>query len=176
MKQLLLMLTMLSCMQFSFAQNWLTTGNSGTNASTNFLGTTDTQSLVIRVNNLEVIRFKRNGKIDLSNSGQSVFIGKDAGLSDDLSNNVNVFVGYEAGKNNTTGSFSNALGYHSLFFNTTGYSNVATGAEALYKNTTGYSNTATGVDALYSNTTGYYNTANGYGALYANTKGNYNNS
>jgi roadblock/LC7 domain-containing protein len=32
-----------------------------------------------------------NGKIDVRNTGQSVFIGHDAGLNDDLTNNDNVF-------------------------------------------------------------------------------------
>jgi Secretion system C-terminal sorting domain len=36
-----------------FSQNWLLTGNAGTNPATNFLGTTDTQRLVFRTNDIE---------------------------------------------------------------------------------------------------------------------------
>jgi hypothetical protein len=35
---------------------WLTTGNSGTSAGTNFIGTTDPQDLVVKTNNNEVMR------------------------------------------------------------------------------------------------------------------------
>lgn len=44
---------------------WLTNGNAGTNSAINFLGTTDNQDLVIRTNNLERIRVKNNGQIEI---------------------------------------------------------------------------------------------------------------
>ena len=40
--------------------NWLTTGNSGTNPTTNFLGTTDAQDLVLRAGNIEKLRITNN--------------------------------------------------------------------------------------------------------------------
>jgi FtsZ-binding cell division protein ZapB len=40
---------------------WLLTGNAGTNPATNFLGTTDAQPLVIRVDNQETFRFNPPG-------------------------------------------------------------------------------------------------------------------
>ncbi|MCF8463666.1 MAG: collagen-like protein [Flavobacteriales bacterium] len=42
---------------------WLTTGNSGTNPATNFIGTTDGQPLVVRTNNTEKMRVLANGDI-----------------------------------------------------------------------------------------------------------------
>ncbi len=42
---------------------WLLTGNSGTNPSTNFLGTTDNQALVIRTNNQERMRVLSTGNL-----------------------------------------------------------------------------------------------------------------
>ena len=36
--------------------NWSTTGNAGTSSSTNFLGTLDTQDLVMKTNNTERLR------------------------------------------------------------------------------------------------------------------------
>jgi hypothetical protein len=43
------------------AAGWALTGNSGTNPTTNFLGTTDAQPLVIRVGNQETFRFNPPG-------------------------------------------------------------------------------------------------------------------
>ena len=45
--------------------NWSLTGNTGTTPATNFLGTTDTQPLVIRTNNTEKIRVNSNGKVGI---------------------------------------------------------------------------------------------------------------
>lgn len=42
---------------------WLLTGNSGTSPSTDFLGTTDAQPLVIRTNNAERARILSNGQV-----------------------------------------------------------------------------------------------------------------
>ena len=44
---------------------WLTNGNAGTNAGVNFLGTTDNQDLVLRTNNLERVRVKTNGGVEI---------------------------------------------------------------------------------------------------------------
>jgi len=45
------------------ATDWRLVGNTGTNASTNFLGTTDNQPLVFRTNNTERMRVLTNGRI-----------------------------------------------------------------------------------------------------------------
>ena len=47
----------------SFGNAWTTLGNAGTNASTNFLGTTDAQELAFRTNNLEAVRIGTAGNI-----------------------------------------------------------------------------------------------------------------
>jgi hypothetical protein len=44
--------------------NWKLTGNTGTN-STNFIGTTDNQDLIIKSNNIERLRIKSNGNIGI---------------------------------------------------------------------------------------------------------------
>ncbi|MBX9783486.1 MAG: tail fiber domain-containing protein [Chitinophagaceae bacterium] len=54
---------------------------------------------------------------------------------------------------------------------TTGMFNIAMGDSALQANTTGSNNNANGFQALYSNTTGFNNVTNGYKSLYANTTG-----
>ena len=45
---------------------WLINGNTGTNVSNNFLGTTDANDLAIRTNNQERLRFLSDGKIGIN--------------------------------------------------------------------------------------------------------------
>ena len=113
-----------------------------------------------------------DGKSDAN--GSSLFLGIDAGLNDDGTDNNNVGIGYQALTSNTTGEGNTANGYNTLANNTTGSFNTANGAAALFNNTTGFYNIATGVQALNKNTTGSNNTANGFQALFRNTTGNDN--
>jgi hypothetical protein len=116
------------------------------------------------------------GKISLNDGGDSVFVGEDAGLNDDASANLNVGVGYQALRANTTGANNSAHGYRALYYNTTGINNSAVGFQALFSNTTGFYNSAHGFGALLKNTTGANNSAVGFQALYLNTTGNDNTS
>jgi hypothetical protein len=140
------------------SKGWSLTGNSGTNPSTNFIGTTDAQPLMFRVNN------GNSGDIDY-NLGTAAFgylaLNSNTGTS-------NTALGYEAGYSNTTGSSNTAIGSNALLSNTTGIDNSATGAFALFSNTTGKYNVANGFDALTSNSANN-NTAVGTYALHANT-------
>jgi hypothetical protein len=43
--------------------SWATTGNSGTTAGTNFIGTTDANALVVKTNNTEVARVTTTGRV-----------------------------------------------------------------------------------------------------------------
>jgi hypothetical protein len=113
------------------------------------------------------------GKISLKDAGDSIFVGYEAGLNDDASANLNVGVGYQALRANTTGANNTAVGYQALYSNTVG-DQTAVGFQALRSNTTGANNVATGVQALYSNTTGSYNAATGTLALRYNTTGSNN--
>ena len=45
---------------------WLTTGNQGTSAATNFVGTTDAQDLVVKSNNTEVMRATTSGSVGIN--------------------------------------------------------------------------------------------------------------
>jgi hypothetical protein len=47
-------------------QAWLTKGNSGTTAGTNFVGTTDAQDLVLKSNNVEVFRITTAGSVGIN--------------------------------------------------------------------------------------------------------------
>ncbi|MGB0974220.1 MAG: tail fiber domain-containing protein [Flavobacteriaceae bacterium] len=117
--------------------------------------------------------FKMDGpRLEVLNSGNSVFIGENAGLNDDLSANTNVAVGRNTLRNNSTGAFNTAIGDNAMF-NSTNVGNTAVGASSLYSNTS-YNNTAIGVNALRFNTTGYENVTLGYGSLRNNVTGNRN--
>ncbi len=153
---------------------WSLTGNAGTVSGTNFIGTTDDKAFDVWTANLLRTRVTTKGAIETFNTGQSVFLGEEAGASDDLTLNKNVFLGYQAGKSNTAGTGNVASGYQAFKTNTTGEYNTAIGTSALTTNTTGTNNTATGTSALVSNQNGNRNTAIGMGALFGNTSGNDN--
>jgi hypothetical protein len=158
-------------------------GNTSGDTDQIFDADNDTKIQVEKTPDDDIIRFDMegteffrmdNGRLEVVNTGNSVFIGEGAGANDDLTDNKNVFVGYQAGTANTTGNNNTANGHQALYLNTTGYDNTANGEAALYTNTTGYYNNAYGIQALFSNTTGTSNTANGSQALYLNTTGSYN--
>jgi hypothetical protein len=133
---------------------WTTTGNAGTNPATNFLGTTDNESLVFKANN------QLSGKIDLT-LNNSIF-GYQAGQA--TAGNNNTFIGYQAAYANTTGVSNTAIGSNAMVANLGGGNNTALGYGALKANTTGASNTALGAAAGITNTTGADNTFIGNGA------------
>jgi len=71
MKQKLLPFALLAS-ALSFAQSWNLTGNSGIDSSTNFIGTTDSQPLVLKSNNIEGMRIKPNGDVVVARSENTV--------------------------------------------------------------------------------------------------------
>ena len=129
-------------------KGWDVVGNSGTTSGTNFLGTTDNEALDIRTNNVIKARFTTKGQLEILNTGLSTFIGEGAGASDDLTNNRNTFVGYEAGNDVTIGYNSVALGYRALNSVTTGYSNVAIGLASLDRDVDPENTVAIGTSTL----------------------------
>ncbi|MBN2730221.1 MAG: tail fiber domain-containing protein [Bacteroidales bacterium] len=170
---------------------WSLKGNNGTHSGGDFIGTTDDEDFMIKVNNTESVRFTTHGQIEILNTGGSVFIGTGAGENDSHTNNRNVFVGNNSGKNNTYGVDNVAVGASCLYNNitgycntvigsyagsniTTGYHNLALGYQSLYYNTSGYVNSALSPLTLFYNTTGNGNTAAGYKALYNNLDGDFN--
>ncbi len=145
--------------------NWGLTGNASTNPATNFLGTTDNQPLILRTNNIARTRITTKGQIETLNTGSSVFLGEGAGQNDDLTANQNVFVGFQAGQLNTTGSRNAFVGFQSGINNLTGVGNTGLGEAAMFTNTVGNSNTAIGQRAMVSNTASSNNVAIGLSAL-----------
>ena len=115
-----------------------------------------------------------SGRIEILNTGNSVFIGEGAGESDDFSNNNNVFVGYEAGMNNITGHENVFLGKNAGTTNSSGNYNIFIGTEAGDENTTGSENVFIGYATGEANTTGDYNTFIGISSGDDNTTGSEN--
>ncbi len=177
---------------------WSLTGNNGTNPALNFIGTTDNQPLIFRVNNLPA------GEINSSNNNTA--FGAAAGLLLTSGSN-NILLGYKAGKNLTNGSNNIILGYDAdaplpdgnnqlvigasdllygdlankrigIGTTTPTFRFEVSGSDALLNGVRvgrGQGNsiysTAVGYQALNSNTIGSHNTAIGSSALYSNTSG-----
>lgn len=160
----------------AFAQLWDTKGNAGTNAATDFLGTTDAQDLVFRTNNLERARILSNGSINIPTtaaSGPGIITQNNVRFIHSFGTN-NFFAGAGAGNLTMTGSANTAIGVSALNSNISGIQNTAGGVNALVNNTTGSLNTASGMQALFSNLGGNQNTATGAGALQNSTTGSNN--
>jgi len=110
------------------------------------------------------------------NDGSSIYLGVNAGTSDDGTDNHNVGIGYFSMRSNTTGNGITSVGYFSMFNNTTGVSTASFGIAALLQNTTGSFNSAFGGIALFSNTIGQSNSAFGLAAMKFNSIGNFNSA
>lgn len=154
--------------------DWKLLGNSGTNPTTNFLGTLDNQDISVRTNAIEKWRFRTNGTIAYHNTGGSVFLGEFAGYNDDLSNNYNTFLGLNAGHFNIFGSNNTAVGNGAAYNNITGVGNTAIGTFALHLNTAGHYNTGLGFHSLISLASGRSNVGIGYRATGYIENGDYN--
>ena len=149
---------------------WDLNGNTGTTGGTNFIGTRDNQPLTFRTNNVEKLRLETNGTISTLNTGNSIFIGEDAGIIDDLSNNENVFIGTRAGNLNVNGEYNIAIGANALENNTSGSRNIAFGLNSLRNNDDGNDNIGIGDLALENGNSASENIAIGNQSFrYTNT-------
>ena len=164
----------------SVFSQWSLTGNAGTNPAINFIGTTDNQPIIFKVNNQRVgylgttndrnVSFGFSALVNTGSIDNSAF-GVSA-LSKNTTGNWNVAVGAGALMENTSGGTNTAVGTQALEYNTSGYSNVGIGRKAISANISGINNTAVGTDALQKNQ-GSNNVAIGYNAL---GNSNYNGS
>lgn len=130
----------------------------------------------------DAIRFSTNGSesmildgptLHFANNGQSTFVGANAGVADDLSNNKNTFVGSLSGQSNTTGTQNVAVGHQAMKDNINGSNNVALGQQALQKNKNS-NNIALGFNAARDNNNGNKNIAIGGFSGFTNQNGNQN--
>ncbi len=171
------------------ANGWNLTGNSNLNPAANFIGTTDKEPLVFKVNDTIAGRLDSTSNVSygvgallanttgygntaignkaLYTNGTGAIIANDEGTR-------NTAVGEHAMYANTKGLYNTAVGYQALEANTTGYFNTALGYGTLGANVNGQSNTAVGLVALTYNTSGLFNTALGTRALQNNTTGSSN--
>jgi trimeric autotransporter adhesin len=169
------------------AQGWNTTGNAGTTAAGNFIGTTDNIPLSFRQNNNWVGRFdaaNRNyylgggagasasgtsniafgdSAMNAGNAVQAIVIGAQAAKTNNSSGSI--VIGYEAAANNTTPGI--AIGYQSQRLQGAA-TNTSLGSFTLSSGSTGAENTAMGYNSMPLNTTGAFNTAIGSRTLQSN--------
>ncbi len=108
----------------------------------------------------------------LNTATDNTFVGYQAGKAN-TTGASNLFSGYGAGMSNISGSFNVFLGYNSGQFNVMGTDNTFLGFQAGYNASTSY-NTFIGSYAGYSTTIGWNNTMVGYNSGGNNTSGNYN--
>jgi len=168
---------------------WLLGGNIATSLATNFLGTTDNQSLLFKINNTNAGFLGTAGNTfwglnsgNINSSGNNNTATGSGSLLNNTTGYSNVAFGTDALRRNTTKSNLVAIGDSALFnngvgaINDQGDYNTAVGSKSLFANTLGYANSALGKQALYSNTTGALNNAFGYQALMGNTTGNLNSA
>ncbi|MEM6965614.1 MAG: hypothetical protein AAF573_12660 [Bacteroidota bacterium] len=120
----------------------------------------------------EVLRLT-NRTLGFFGTGNSIFIGKDAGANDDLSNNNNLFIGTNCGILNTSGANNAALGINAFKGNLTGGSNFACGTNAMeFSNSN--NNVAMGSNAMRQQTSGSNNVGVGSQAGRFNQGGSQN--
>ena len=145
------------------SNDWALIGNSGTSATTNFIGTTDNIDLIFRRNNL------RAGRLGTDNTS----FGLNS-LNPAATGIRNTAIGANVLNANTSGTLNTAIGENTMFLNTTGSENIAVGVGTLYSNTTGNQNTSVGRNSMPNNTIGSSNSTLGYLSLRANTTGDFN--
>lgn len=163
---------------------WGLTGNAGTDAATNFIGTTDDTNLVFKRNNEKSglisyynTSFGNNTLSSITPIGSVLGIGNSAfgsnSLSSITSGRDNTAVGFFALSSLTNSQGNTAIGTATLWRNTSGQSNTAIGTSSLGQNMIGSRNTGVGYLTLY-NSKADNNTALGHTSMYENTAGTEN--
>ncbi len=129
-------------------------------------GDNDTKVEVEQSADDDLIRFTAAGtefivfdsaRIEILNSGHSIFLGENTGENDDYSNNINIGIGYNTLKNNTVGTFNVALGSHVLYTPVIKSGNIAIG-----------NNSMRFFDSSTTDTSSTYNTAVGFNSMSGN--------
>jgi len=157
---------------------WLLTGNTGTNANINFLGTTDNVDLVFKTNNATSGRITNDGQstafgLNAGNNASrfnTFFVGSGAG--DSATNaDYSTFIGIDSGNGATNASYSNFFGENaggsatnadsSNFFG----SQAGSGATSAY-NSNFFGNQA-GLNASDANNSNFFGEVAGFNATNA---------
>ncbi|MCQ9637844.1 hypothetical protein MP478_00455 [Chryseobacterium sp. WG14] len=161
------------------AQSWGLTGNASTIPGTNFIGTSDTQPLVVKTNNIERMRISLDGRFifhNIATPGQvwdkNLFFG--GGMDNSVTTNNAVF-GMGALTQLTEGGGNTAIGNNAISLMTNGLFNVAVGFNSMRNSVAGNSNTAVGMNAMENFQGGNNNVGIGAGAIGSgNFKGDFN--
>ena len=168
MRKTIILLAAVAGIQAS-AQSWNLTGNSGTNPTTNFIGTTDSQSLILKTNNAEKMRITPEGRFifhGVTTAGQiwdkNLFFG--GGMDQTTSTNNAVF-GMGALTQLTDGGGNTAIGTNAMSLFTNGTMNVSIGFNSMRNTISGSYNTAVGMNALEYFRTGLGNVGIGNSTL-----------
>jgi len=109
-----------------------------------------------------------NGQIDMPFSNTNVFIGHDAGKNDTGDNNVTI--GWNASES-SSGSANVFVGSFAGSSNTSGYQNTFIGHQSGLSNTEGWTNVSIGKNAGSANTTGIGNVNIGFGTSFLSETG-----
>ena len=161
---------------------WSLTGNAGTTPGTSFLGTTDLQGLVFKVNN-ELAGFITARSGAPATVSGSVILGQNAGRDLGTNNGANTLIGHGAGTflkyNPSKGNQNTFIGLwagHATKYNSDpfGGRSVLVGQSAGFRNYNGSSLTYVGTFAGEVNNQGNSNTGIGRDALRSNIDGSYN--
>lgn len=143
----------------------------------------DDDRLRISVDGQEALVLGKNAyqsiMLELQNPNGNLFIGQEAGLENQpdtgaLEGINNTFLGYQAGKANTTGDDNTFIGNRAGGSNTTGEDNTFIGKTSGVNNSTGSRNTFLGHKAGFENTTGQSNIYIGDHAGFNNNIGHSN--
>lgn len=154
------------------SNDWSLDGNTGTVNGVDFIGTTDAQDLDIKTNNTLFFRFTQRGQLDFLNTGESVFIGENAGeVNDNTLTTRSTFIGTNSGASNTSGADNSFFGANSGQSNTTGEKNSFFGSQSGVANIDGSKNSFFGERTGVQNTSGSDNSFFGQTSGSANTTG-----
>lgn len=147
---------------------WLLTGNSATNATTNFIGTLDSVDFVIRTRSIERMRVLANGQVSVNNPtpfASTVFSSYGANTFDAIAGAATGTGDGVYGQNTSTGATPGA--------GVTGLSNSATGMGVRAYNIHA---SGTGLLGVGNNVVGNYAVAGSGGAFSGARIGSYNYS
>lgn len=157
---------------------WNITGNTGTDPSTNFIGTIDNNALIVRTNNIHAGKITPlNSYASLDSLGDaSVYLGPYAGYTDRniIDSGGNIGIGsYALFNKRGTGNQSIAIGHQALYSLIGGGTNVAIGYRSQARSTTGFRNSSLGVNSLHNTIDGEKNVAIGFAAGEWNSTGDF---
>jgi hypothetical protein len=156
---------------------WELEGNAGTNATTNFIGTTDNQELVFKTNDIEYTRLTTKGQFELSSVRNNMFIGRQAGESFNPTFGFarrNIYIGEQAGFSNVVRSDNIGIGFNAMRLDVLGSNSIAIGSYALETSDESDESIAIGRGALAQRTKSFGNVGVGHRTLSLEARGDRN--